>query len=159
MSDIDWAINPQRDQLHDLTQRMRRFASDVFTSRNIEFRFSGPDDEHPLKVSADVRRQIFLIFKECINNIVRHSGSSSAEIELNVEDGFLRLTMKDDGHGFNPADVSEGNGLANMRARMEMMGGKFHLKSANGRGTKISLEVPLKATINEPNGRLGERRK
>jgi ligand-binding sensor domain-containing protein/two-component sensor histidine kinase len=159
MSDIVWAINPQRDQLHDLTQRMRRFASDVFTSRNIEFRFSGPDDEHPLKVSADVRRQIFLIFKECINNIVRHSGSGSAEIELNVEDRFLRLTMKDDGHGFNPADISEGNGLANMRARMEMMGGKFHLMSANGRGTKISLEVPLKATINEHNGRLGERRK
>ncbi len=159
MSDIVWAVNPQRDQLHDLTQRMRRFASDVFTSRNIEFRFSAPSDEHPLKVSADVRRQVFLIFKECLNNVVRHSGCAKAEIDLRIENGSLLLTTKDDGRGFNPANVSEGNGLASIRARVKMMGGRFQLNSANGLGTTISLEVPPRATINEHNGRLGERRK
>src|SRR5207253_176299 len=73
MSDIVWAINPKRDSLRDLTRRMRGFASDVFTSRNIEFRFRAPDREPDLKLGPEVRRDLFLIFKEAVNNLVRHA--------------------------------------------------------------------------------------
>jgi ligand-binding sensor domain-containing protein/signal transduction histidine kinase len=153
MSDIVWVINPERDQLHDLIQRMRRFASDVFTSSDIEFTFRAPSDEQQLKVSADVRRQLFLIYKECINNIVRHSGCSKAQIVLSVSSGVLELAVKDNGHGFDSARTVEGNGLVNMRQRARMISGDFQVYS-NNTGTTVRLKVPLRATVKEHNNRL-----
>src|SRR5262249_7779122 len=82
MSDIVWAINPRRDSLRDLVRRMRGFASEVFTSRNIEFHFHAPDPEQDIKLGPDLRRDIYLIFKEAVNNIVRHADCARAEIEL-----------------------------------------------------------------------------
>src|SRR5207247_11316470 len=69
MSDIVWAINPKKDHLSDLVQRMRRFASDLFTARQIEFSFNAPGDEQALKVGADLRRQVLLICTEAVKNI------------------------------------------------------------------------------------------
>jgi signal transduction histidine kinase len=74
MSDIVWAINPQKDQLRDLTQRMRRFASDSFTARNIRFQLRLPNEDEDIRIYASLRREVFLIFKESVNNMVRHSG-------------------------------------------------------------------------------------
>jgi signal transduction histidine kinase len=62
MSDIVWAINPNKDHLSDLSQRMRHFASDVFTARQIEFRFLTPHPERDIRVGADIRRELFLVF-------------------------------------------------------------------------------------------------
>ncbi|MCM3901506.1 MAG: histidine kinase [Pyrinomonadaceae bacterium] len=154
MSDIVWVINPERDQLRDLTQRMRRFASDVFTARNIRLTFRGPSGEQHLKVGADVRRQIFLIFKEAINNIARHSQCTEAEIELKVEGGRFALTIHDNGRGFDPASAVEGNGLANMRSRARMMSAELQIDSSPIRGTTIILRAPLRTTVKEHNGRL-----
>jgi ligand-binding sensor domain-containing protein/two-component sensor histidine kinase len=154
MSDIVWVINPERDQLRDLTQRMRRFASDVFTSRNIEFTFRAPDDEQHMKIGADIRRQVFLIFKESVNNVVRHSGCARAEIELNVEGSWFTLAVKDDGRGFDSESAHDGNGVANMRRRANMLGAQIRVDSADGLGTTVTLRVPLKATVKEHNGRL-----
>jgi ligand-binding sensor domain-containing protein/two-component sensor histidine kinase len=154
MSDIVWVINPERDQLRDLTQRMRRFASDVFTSRSIEFTFRAPDDEQQMKVGADIRRQVFLIFKESVNNIVRHSGCAQADIELKVEDSWFTLTVKDDGRGFDYESASDGNGIANMHERARMLSAQIRVDSGEGRGTTITLRVPLRVTVKEHNGRL-----
>jgi glucose-6-phosphate-specific signal transduction histidine kinase len=153
MSDIVWVINPQRDQLRDLTQRMRRFASDLFTSRNVDFTFRATGDEQ-LTVGADVRRHMFLIFKESINNIVRHSANAKADIELKVEGGSFVLTVADNGPGFEPSRTSEGSGLANMRERARLLSGRLHVDSRIGRGTIITLTVPLGATVTEHNRRL-----
>src|SRR5262249_46797143 len=101
MSDIVWAINPNRDNLSDLSHRMRRFASDLFTSNNIEFGFDAREPERPMKLDADVRRQLFLIFKESVHNIVRHSGCANVEITLRIENHAIVLVMKDDGKGFD----------------------------------------------------------
>src|SRR5262249_11150114 len=80
MRDIVWAINPKRDRLVDLTRRMRGFASDILTSRNIQFEFHAPERARELKLGPEVRRDVFLIFKEAVNNIVRHSGCARAKI-------------------------------------------------------------------------------
>jgi signal transduction histidine kinase len=159
MSDIVWLINPARDQLRDLMQRMRRFASDVFTGRGIEFTFSAPADERHLKVGADVRRHVYLIFKEAVNNVVRHSGCTEAHIELRAEDRWFVLMVRDDGRGFNPAQAGDGDGLANMRERARMMGAQLQVDSGDGRGTTVTLRVMLRATVKERNTRLrGSRR-
>src|SRR5206468_10022383 len=73
MRDIVWAINPKRDRLLDLSRRMRGFASDIFTNRHIEFEFQAPAGDQELKLAPQVRRDVFLIFKENVNNIVRHA--------------------------------------------------------------------------------------
>ncbi len=116
--------------------------------------FRGPTAEQHLKVGADVRRQIFLIFKEAVNNIARHSSCTHAEIELKIEAGQFVLSVKDDGRGFDRAQVVDGNGLVNMRSRARMMSGELQLDTAPGSGTTITLRAPLRTTVKEQNGRL-----
>jgi signal transduction histidine kinase/streptogramin lyase len=143
MSDIVWAINPERDSLGDLTQRMRHFASDVFSARGIDFRFSLPDSERDLRVGANFRRELFLIFKEAVNNAVRHSGCTKAEIEFRMdgEGVFLRLT--DNGRGFDPHNDSMGHGLKSMRERIEAFSGKLEIASNPGAGTALVFTIPI----------------
>ena len=74
MGDIVRAINPKRDHLIDLVQRMRRLASEVFAGRQMEFEFRAPESEGDLRLGANVRRDVFLIFKEAVTNAARHSG-------------------------------------------------------------------------------------
>ena len=143
LSDIVWAINPKRDRLSDLVQRMRRFASDVLTARDVDFRFDAPDVAHDIKLGPDMRREVFLIFKEAVNNTVRHSGCTQAEIEFALKDGHLELSLNDNGKGFDPEQADEGNGLFNMRERAAKLGGALEIISQSGRGTNVKLIVPL----------------
>jgi ligand-binding sensor domain-containing protein/signal transduction histidine kinase len=143
MSDIVWAIDPHKDRLTDLTQRMRRFASDVLTSRNIDFDFHEPDAHRNLNLGADVRRQVFLVCKESINNIVRHSSSSRVYIEFRVDRDWLTLIIKDNGRGFDPARESDGHGLLSMEQRAKETGGTLQITSRPGEGTIITLRTPI----------------
>jgi signal transduction histidine kinase/ligand-binding sensor domain-containing protein len=149
MSDIVWAINPQKEQLKDLIQRMRRFASDLLAGRNISFRFDAPEGEQDLKLSADMRREIFLIFKESVNNLARHSGATEAEITLRVDRRWLSLEIKDNGRGFDlatgdhGANHSDGNGLMSMRERARRLEGEFQIITEAGHGTTIRVRAPI----------------
>ena len=154
MSDIVWAINPKKDHLSDLVQRMRRFASDLFTARQIEFSFNAPGEEQALKIGADLRRQVFLIFKEAVNNIARHSGCTEAEIEVRIENRWLTMKVMDNGPGFNSAKLSEGQGLTSMRSRAKELGGELQIISNDGRGTVVLLTVPLAASARHRDGRV-----
>jgi signal transduction histidine kinase len=156
MSDIVWAINPRKDQLSELSHRMRRFASDIFTARNISFHFHVPRFEDDMQLGANLRREIFLIFKESVNNVVKHSNCSEASAEFYTENGCLMLEISDNGEGFDAARVSDasfsqatrgGNGLPGMQQRAAELGGQFRVSSAVGKGTKISLTVPIAGRI------------
>jgi signal transduction histidine kinase len=141
MSDLVWSIDPRRDHLDDLAQRMRRFASDMFTARDIHFRFSAPAGE--LRLTVDQRRNIFLICKESVNNIVRHSDCTEAEVALTLEAGTLGLRIQDNGRGLGPLPSGNGNGLPSLRARAGALGGKVEITSGDDCGTAVTLTVPL----------------
>ena len=143
MRDIVWAINPKRDKLLDLTRRMRGFASDIFTSRDIEFQFRAPNRDSELKLSPESRRDVFMIFKEAVNNIVRHSDCVKADIEMRVENGWLVLEVSDYGKGFDVAKAGEGHGLSGMRRRAETSGSRLEIVSREDVGTTIRLSVPI----------------
>jgi signal transduction histidine kinase len=143
MSDIVWAINPERDSLGDLTQRMRRFAGDVFSARGIDFQFHQSDFGDNARVGANFRREIFLIFKEAVNNAVRHSECSDAEIEFKLMNGALFLKVSDNGRGFDVENKSNGHGLASMRARIERLGGEMNAVSAQDKGSALAFTVPV----------------
>jgi two-component sensor histidine kinase len=143
MSDIVWAINPQRDHVRDLAYRMRRFASDLLPPRNIELEFHAPADGEKTTLGADVRRQVFLVFKECMNNIVRHSSCKRAEIRLHIEQHSLLLSVRDDGKGLAKSGNGRGHGLDSMEQRVRSLGGDWKISSEPGHGTTISVSVPL----------------
>jgi signal transduction histidine kinase/ligand-binding sensor domain-containing protein len=144
MSDIVWAINPKKDHLSDLVQRMRSLASEVFTACDVKFRFLAPAANINLPLGANLRREVFLTYKESINNIVKHSRCSEADVELRVDADRLVLKVSDNGKGFEAAQESGGHGLISMRDRAQQMGGTLQMMSATGQGTTIVLQVPLR---------------
>jgi signal transduction histidine kinase/ligand-binding sensor domain-containing protein len=139
MSDIVWAIDPRRDHLRDLAQRMRRWASDVLTGRNIEVTFRAPPED--LALDAETRREVFLVFKEAVHNLIRHSGCTEASIDLRRDGDSLVLQVADNGKGLAADPESPGQGLASMQRRATRLGGKVRIES-NGRGARVSLRVP-----------------
>jgi ligand-binding sensor domain-containing protein/two-component sensor histidine kinase len=144
MGDIVWAIDPARDHLIDLVQRMRRFAGEVFSNRKIEFEFHAPPSDEDLTIGPDVRRNVFLIFKEAVNNAARHAHCSYVAIDLALERSGLVLKIGDNGSGFDPSEAGEGQGLASMKRRAADLGARLLLSSAKGKGTEIELTVPRK---------------
>lgn len=144
MSDIVWAVNPNKDHLADLTQRMRRFASEAFTTRGIGFHFEAPDSTQDTKIGAEVRREVFLIFKEAISNILRHSCCTMAEVTLEIDRGMIQLKIGDNGKGFDVARTDCGQGLPSMRKRAQKLGGELSMISTPGGGVTLMLKAALK---------------
>jgi len=159
MSDVVWAINPNKDNLRDLVQRMRRFAYDVCAGRNIQFELDAPLTGEIMPLGANVRREVFAIFKESINNAVKYSECENIAADFRIENDCLFLEIKDDGRGFDAEEIlSEdfspekgGNGIVNMRRRASELGGDCRIISNVGGGTKIFLEVPLNLSEDESN--------
>jgi signal transduction histidine kinase len=160
MSDIVWAINPRKDSLGNLTQRMRRFATDLLSARGIKFRFDVDERDGALPISADKRRHVFLIFKESLNNVVRHADCRHVAIDFRVNHDGLVLRVADDGLGFAQArnrhdqhgqhgqhdqngHATDGHGLASMSARARELGGTLTLKAEPTRGTTLTLRAPF----------------
>jgi ligand-binding sensor domain-containing protein/signal transduction histidine kinase len=141
MSDIVWAIDPRKDHLSDLTQRMRRFSSDVFTARQIAFEFHAPEAARDIELGADVRRQVFLIFKESVNNIVRHSNCSQASIAFSASRERITLRITDNGTGFDTERQWDGHGLSSMRKRTQELGGTLQVVGKDVGGTLVTLQV------------------
>jgi ligand-binding sensor domain-containing protein/signal transduction histidine kinase len=139
MSDIVWAINPQKDSLQATVYRMREFATEVLPGRGIALQFEAPPEDLPM--SADLRRHLYLIFKEAVNNIVRHSGAARACIALRVDRRQLVLRISDNGRGFDPDGPDAGHGLQNMTARAGTLKGLLRMSSRPGE-TIIEATIP-----------------
>jgi PAS domain S-box-containing protein len=149
MSDIVWAINPQKDFLGELSGKMRRFAADIFTARDIQFTFDAAGLDDKLALGANLRREIFLIFKESVNNIVKHAGCKSVEIRLTVNNSEIRLSLHDDGAGFDVNKISDGHGLISMKQRAAGLGGRLEIVSDKTAGTTTTLIAPLTPNADE----------
>ena len=151
MSDIVWAINPEKDHLQDLIQRMRRFASDVLLARNISLDFDAPSYAADIPLGANPRRAVFLIFKETLANIVKHAGATQVHVQFEFSPQQLTLRIVDNGCGFAVTDVGNslftdqkgGHGILSMKKRAAEMNGRLHLNSVPGKGTTTMLELSL----------------
>jgi len=143
MSDIVWAINPKKDSLLELVRRMRSFGEETLEQKEISVVFNAPQMSDELKLDADIRRNVFLIFKESINNIVRHSRAEKVNIDLEIFKHRLILSVSDDGAGFDSEGDFDGNGLHNIKRRAAELKGNLTIVSARNNGSKLILEVPL----------------
>jgi signal transduction histidine kinase/ligand-binding sensor domain-containing protein len=143
MSDIVWAVNPKKDRVGDLAHRMRGFASDILGTHEMLFRFRSEVEEHAYRLPTDVRRELFLIFKEGINNAVRHSQATEVDVDFTIDGKSLLLRIKDNGKGFDIDQQSNGNGLASMRGRAERLGGDLEVATQPVEGTTLKIRVPI----------------
>ena len=165
MSDIVWAVNPQRDHLSDLTHRMRRFAEDLLDAKDIDFTIRSTLDDKDVPLGADLRREVYLIFKECVNNLVKHSACTEAAVTFSVGGPWLVVSITDNGKGFEPTTSGNatgmgGHGLASMQRRARALGGSLQIDSGASRGTSVTLKVPIRQSSSwrrwlptYPNGR------
>jgi signal transduction histidine kinase/ligand-binding sensor domain-containing protein len=155
MSDIVWAINPERDNLTDLIQRMRRFAEDVLDAQDVDYQFIVPEHLRELALGADVRRDVYLIFKECVNNLAKYAEASEAVIAIKLENNYLFVEIADNGRGFDVERILNGgatngfggNGLKNIKRRAGNFGGAIEIKSTIGAGTRIVLRIPAERKL------------
>jgi signal transduction histidine kinase len=142
MSDIVWSVDPRRDHVGEVVTRMRRFAEELCAARGIRLDFDAPDRD-TRRLEASLRRQLFLVFKEGLNNAVKHSGCRSVRVALRTGARALDLAVIDDGSGFDPARAPQGNGLASMRRRAHAVRGLLTLRSSPGAGTELRFSAPL----------------
>lgn len=142
MSDMVWSINPRNDSMDKIITRMREFAIEIFDSSGIDFRFT-ENVGATTSLDSDKRKNLFLIFKEIINNAAKYSKASSIEIELSQEGRNLTLSVKDNGQGFDEATTTSGNGLRNIRERANEINAKITLKSNKEEGTEWELTLSV----------------
>jgi len=143
MSEIVWAIDPSHDRLNDLARRMRWFAGETLSGCGVALHFSLEERAPEIRLGIDARRQVFLIFKECVNNLARHARACNGYIAMKVGPDELLLEVQDDGCGFDAAEGA-GHGLRNMAVRARALNAAFEVESHPGKGSRICLRIPLK---------------
>ena len=132
MSEIIWAMNAGFDTLRNLIAYSRRFAFEYLEPYDIELSFNVEGDIDDVELTGEKRRNLFLIIKEALHNTVKYSKSTKASISFIVEEDFLQIYIVDEGVGFGEQVDKFGNGLKNMRQRVEQMNGEITIKGNDG---------------------------
>ena len=144
LQNIIWVLNSKNDSLENLSAYIREYALKFFDSSAVDVVFNYPSQIPFIKLSEEQRRNIFMVIKETLNNISKHSGCSSVTIDLSVTTRQLQIEIKDNGKGFETSSIRQfGNGLNNMKQRMEQINGSYQIQSACNKGTITKLVVPL----------------
>ncbi len=144
MQDIVWAINPENDTLEQVLAKMKEFAGELCESAGIEYEFDTDKSLETIKLTVNKRKDLYLVFKEAMNNAVKYSGGTMIRISLlKRSNGWLTLIINDNGKGFVNNEIHLGNGLRNMRERAKEVNGQIHIESGNGKGTQVELNIPI----------------
>lgn len=151
MDEIVWAVNPQHDTLDSLASYLGNFAQEYLVPIHIRCRLDVPLHLPHWPISAEVRHNVFLAFKEALHNVVKHAGATEVLIRLTpATDGFA-LRVCDNGRGFDPAAAAparpgRGNGLKNMRQRLEQNGGHCRIQSTLA-GTEVEFFLAVNPAL------------
>lgn len=140
MSEIIWAMDAGHDTVENLAAYCRRYAKTYLDEHDISLHFENDIQWTNQSISGEKRRNIFLIVKEALHNVVKHAQASKVSMKMKSIDNHFTLIIKDDGKGM-PDKVNEGNGLENMRKRAVGMGGEFNCSSDDGVLISIALDL------------------
>ncbi len=150
LDEIVWAVNPENDTLNGLVAYIGHYADEFFENVGMDCRLEIPVDLPAVTLPAEARHNLFLVVKESFNNALKHSRGSQVQVCIAADGTTLRITIHDDGCGFDaakPGDGRRGNGLENMRKRMEHLGGRCEILSAQGKGTTLEFVMPLNSGV------------
>lgn len=153
LDEIVWAVNPHNDSLEHLAAYLSHYAVEYFQNTSVECELRLPRDLPPAPLSAESRHNLFLAFEEVLNNTLKHSRATKVSIAMATGVNDFQIEVTDNGKGFmvaaaeRPADAKSGggNGLANMRHRLSVVGGQCVIRSQPGAGTSVTLRIPLNA--------------
>jgi len=144
MNQIIWALNPKNDNLEGLMAYIRRFAFEYLEPANIKCDFDLPEKLPEKALTVETRRNIYLVVREALHNVVKHSAATRVDIKLSILNSRFSISIKDDGKGFDPGKLEfPGNGLINMKKRMNDIGGEIMIQSKTGEGTEIEIVVAM----------------
>jgi len=145
LDEIVWAANPQNDTLEGLVNYACKYAQDYLALAGLRYRLEVPPALPATVIPPDLRHNVFLAFKESVNNVVKHAHAHEVRIRLRLNGDTFTMEVEDDGRGPGEAATKTGrNGLRNMRRRMEDVGGEFVLEPGRERGTRVRLVAPLR---------------
>jgi signal transduction histidine kinase/ligand-binding sensor domain-containing protein len=153
VDEIVWAVNPRHDTLESLTAYLEKFAQDWLAAAGFRCRLDMPLQLSGWHLTSEVRHNVFLAFKEALHNVVKHSGASEVLIRLTEKENSFELAVTDNGRGFAASEkmknspvtkgrAASGNGLENMKRRLEAIGGSCEIQSVPGAGTQVMFLVP-----------------
>jgi signal transduction histidine kinase/ligand-binding sensor domain-containing protein len=144
LDEIVWAVNPKNDDLNSLVTYFCQYAGRFLQSASLSCRIEIPPQLPARPLSAERRHNLFLAFKEALHNVVKHSAASSFRLSVALESRTLRMELADNGRGFSePAEGAKGDGLRNMRERLQQIGGGCEIASVPGQGTSLVFTLPL----------------
>jgi len=142
LRDIVWSVNPENDALENVLLRIQEHAAEVMEVKGITLSLRRPEILREVHVPMQIRRPIVLILKEAVNNVVKHAACTNAWLSFDLEDGILRVALRDNGKGFVVAKA-KGYGLSTMSGRAQSIGGSLVIDTAPGRGTEIRFSFPI----------------
>lgn len=151
LSDLIWAIYSKNDSWTSLIDRIRNFSFEILTNKGIEAKIVDDFSLGEKLLPINIKKNLLLFCKEAMNNISKYSKANMAFIRFELGDGWLHLSISDNGIGFNPNTIGKGNGLQSMQNRTKAMNGKMELISAPGKGTTIKLSLPFQSETREVN--------
>jgi signal transduction histidine kinase len=143
MADIVWTINPENDQFEKIILRMKSFAYELLGAKKIDFEFVADADVAKMKLPMNVRKNLYLIFKEATNNMVKYSAADKALFTIKEEKNNLTMLIHDNGKGFDTNKSTEGNGLKNIKKRADEIRAQLTIDSFPGNGTTIQVSIAV----------------
>lgn len=143
MQDIIWTIKRDHDRLEDLVARMREFGLKLCEAKNIAFKVQVSDSFRTSRLNLEERRNLYLVFKEALNNAVKYSGCTEINLFITQQGKRLKMVIEDNGKGFSESTVKKGNGLSNINKRAQEVNGFARIESAEGKGTRIDVLIKL----------------
>ena len=151
LDEIVWAVNPSNDTLEGLANYACKYAQDYFALAGVSYRAELPADLPPTPILPEVRHNVFLAFKEAVNNVVKHAHATEARVALRLEPGRFILSITDNGRGLGDlSGKALRNGMKNMRRRLADVRGEFEIAPGAHGGTVVTLAVPVKAQLELP---------
>ena len=142
LRDTIWAMNKADFTMEDLSSRIFNFIEHAQSAnQNILFNFSIDENLNNLKFSSLVGVNLYRTIQESVNNAMKYANAHHIVINAEKFQEGLKIEIKDDGKGFDTENVDIGNGLLNMKKRMEEIGGNFSINSEIGKGTSINVEL------------------
>lgn len=139
MSDIVWALNPDNDSVDRIISKLHSYAASLTSAKDIQLEFTIDENIRKKNLDMNLRKNIYLLAKEAINNAVKYAACKKIKLILHAGAKAGVLRIEDDGIGFNKKMTGEGNGLRNMQNRAREINGKLNIASEQGSGTSIEL--------------------
>ena len=143
LDDIIWSVNSNHDTLQEMVARMRRYAAELFDAAGISYDLYLDPAFEDKKLVMEQRRDIYLLYKEAVNNISKHAGAKQVSIQIAISHNQLLLSVKDDGKGFDTDKASSRHGLKGMEQRIKKWKGKMSIESGRNKGTFIQTRIPI----------------